>query len=159
VDADLVTLLIALYAELVDRIIPACRPRRRGLLVGGIWLRRHGVRVRHRVSIDVRDQELSGCRSQRGPLSASDRTSSNSLTPAPRQRDPAWIADYRATRPKVERKIEHLMRRRHGGGRARVRGKAKATADFALLATAVNLARLAVLTVASSPNRGWAITA
>ena len=39
-----------------------------------------------------------------------------------RQRDPDWITDYRATRPKVERKIAHLMRRRHGGRRARVRG-------------------------------------
>jgi len=37
------------------------------------------------------------------------------------RRDPAWLADYRATRPKVERKIGHLMRRRHGGRRARVR--------------------------------------
>ena len=39
-----------------------------------------------------------------------------------RQRDPAWKADYRATRPKVERKLAHLMRRRHGGRRARMRG-------------------------------------
>jgi hypothetical protein len=38
-----------------------------------------------------------------------------------RQADPVWKADYRATRPKVERKISHLMRRRHGGRRARVR--------------------------------------
>ena len=62
-----------------------------------------------------------------------------------RQHDPAWKADYRATRPKVERKIGHLMRRRHGGRRARVRGQARVAADFALLAAAVNLARLAVL--------------
>src|SRR5271155_2429981 len=40
-----------------------------------------------------------------------------------RQRDPAWRADYRATRPKVERKLAHLLRRRHGGGRGRVRGR------------------------------------
>jgi Transposase DDE domain/Transposase domain (DUF772) len=64
-----------------------------------------------------------------------------------RQSDPAWKADYKATRPKVERKISHLMRRRHGGRRARVRGKPKVSADFALLAAAVNLARLAVLGV------------
>ena len=64
-----------------------------------------------------------------------------------RQQDPAWKADYRATRPKVERKIGHLMRRRHGGRRARVRGLARVAADFALLAAAVNLARLAVLGV------------
>ena len=73
-----------------------------------------------------------------------------------RQRDPDWIADYRATRPKVERKIGHLMRRRHGGRRARVRGQTKVAADFALLAAAVNLARLGVLAVASTPGRGWA---
>ena len=73
-----------------------------------------------------------------------------------RQRDPDWIADYRATRPKVERKIGHLMRRCHGGRRARVRGRTKIAADFALLAAAVNLARIGVLTVASTPGRGWA---
>jgi hypothetical protein len=39
-----------------------------------------------------------------------------------RQRDRAWRATYRATRPKVERKLAHLVRRRHGGRRARVRG-------------------------------------
>ncbi len=72
-----------------------------------------------------------------------------------RQQDPAWKADYRATRPKVERKISHLMRRRHGGRRARVRGLAKAAADFALLAAAVNLARLSVLGVAYR-NGAWA---
>jgi hypothetical protein len=70
-----------------------------------------------------------------------------------RQSDPAWKADYKATRPKVERKISHLMRRRHGGRRARVRGKPKVAADLALLAAAVNLARLAVLgTVAQQPS-------
>ena len=62
-----------------------------------------------------------------------------------RQSDPAWQADYTATRPKVERKIGHLMRRKHGGRRARMRGLAKVAADFALLAAAVNLARLGKL--------------
>jgi hypothetical protein len=76
-----------------------------------------------------------------------------------RQRDPAWIADYRATRPKVERKIGHLMRRRHGGRRARVRGQTKVAADFALLAAVVNLARLAVLAVAGTGDAGWATAA
>ena len=46
------------------------------------------------------------------------------------QQDPDWVDDYRATRPKVERKLGHLMRRRHGGRRARVRGKRKVDADF-----------------------------
>jgi hypothetical protein len=59
--------------------------------------------------------------------------------------EPAWQADYRANRPKVERRIGHLMRRRHGGRWARVRGRPRVAADFALLAAAVNLARLAVL--------------
>ncbi len=65
-----------------------------------------------------------------------------------RQTDSAWQADYTATRPKVERKIAHLMRRKHGGRRARVRGLSKVSADFALLAAAVNLARLGVLGLA-----------
>lgn len=70
-------------------------------------------------------------------------------------RDPAWQADYRATRPKIERKLGHLMRRRHGGRRARVRGRLKVGADFALLAAAVNLARLAVLGLVRTGS-GWA---
>jgi hypothetical protein len=68
-----------------------------------------------------------------------------------RQRDPEWKRRYRATRPKVERKIAHLMRRKHGGRRARVRGRVRVAHDFALLAAAVNLARLAVLRAATVP--------
>jgi hypothetical protein len=71
-------------------------------------------------------------------------------------RDPAWRDDYRATRPKVERKIAHLMRHSHGGRRARVRGRGKVAADFALLAAAVNLARLAILGLVRS-GQTWAI--
>jgi hypothetical protein len=58
------------------------------------------------------------------------------------QRDEAWQQDYRATRPKVERKIGHLVRRKHGGRRARVRGTQRIGQDFSLLAAAANLARL-----------------
>jgi hypothetical protein len=47
------------------------------------------------------------------------------------------------------------MRRRHGGRRARVRGQLKVAADFALLAAAINLARLAVLGAAAD-GRNWA---
>jgi Transposase DDE domain/Transposase domain (DUF772) len=72
-----------------------------------------------------------------------------------RQTDPAWQADYRTTRPKVERKIGHLMRRRHGGRRARMRGRQRIAADFNLLAAAVNLARLAVLGLTHTPHHGW----
>jgi hypothetical protein len=70
-----------------------------------------------------------------------------------RQTDPGWKADYTATRPKIERKISHLMRRKHGGRRARVRGQTKVDADFSLLAAAVNLARFATLGLTSHP--GW----
>ena len=73
------------------------------------------------------------------------------------QTDPAWRDDYRATRPKVERKLAHLMRRRHGGRRARMRGTIRVDADFTLLAAAANLARLAVLGVQSTP-KGWQLT-
>jgi DDE family transposase len=71
-----------------------------------------------------------------------------------RQRDPAWLADDRATRPKVERKLAHLLRRRHGGRRARVRGLVRVAQDFKLLAAAVNLARLATLGLRSTSG-GW----
>ncbi len=74
-----------------------------------------------------------------------------------RQADPAWRTDYTQTRPKVERKIAHLMRRKHGGRRARVRGSTKVAADFQLLAAAVNLARFAVLGLTQEPA-GWALS-
>ncbi len=35
-----------------------------------------------------------------------------------RQREPGWRARYRGTRPKVERKLAPMMRRKHGGRRA-----------------------------------------
>jgi hypothetical protein len=72
------------------------------------------------------------------------------------QTDPVWRADYTANRPKVERKIAHLMRHRHGGRRARVRGTTKVAADFSLLAAAVNLARLSVLGLQRVAG-GWQI--
>jgi len=70
------------------------------------------------------------------------------------QQDPEWAADYRATRPKIERKLAHMMRRKHGGRRARVRGTRKVDADFTLLAAAHNLARLATLGIRSTTT-GW----
>ncbi len=74
-----------------------------------------------------------------------------------RQRDPAWRADYRAHRPTVERKLAHLLRRKHGGRRARVRGRLRVAQDWRLLAAATNLARFAVLGVHFRPD-GWAVT-
>jgi hypothetical protein len=73
-----------------------------------------------------------------------------------RQRDPAWLADYRATRPKVERKLAHLLRRRHGGRRARVRGLERVAQDFRLLAAATNLARFASLGLRFTAS-GWQV--
>ncbi len=62
-----------------------------------------------------------------------------------RQKTPHWKANYRAIRPKVERKQAHMMRRRHGGRRARMRGQERIARDFAMLGAATNLLRLAVL--------------
>ncbi len=55
------------------------------------------------------------------------------LIQAQRERcaDPAFAADYRATRPKVERKLAHLVRRRHGGRRP----ECEASAKSALIST------------------------
>jgi hypothetical protein len=75
-----------------------------------------------------------------------------------RQQDPRWVAEYRATRPKVERKLAHLMRQRHGGRRARMRGTTKIDADFNLLAAAHNLARLARLGIRFAAT-GWTVAA
>jgi hypothetical protein len=99
----------------------------------------------------------SGCTSSRAGRTISIHPHEALLTRArQQQRDPAWRADYRAHRPKVERKLAHLLRRRHGGRRARVRGLLRVGQDWRLLAAAVNLARLAVLGVHSQPG-GWAL--
>jgi hypothetical protein len=69
-------------------------------------------------------------------------------------KDPAWIDDYRATRLKAERKLAHLMRRRHGGRRTRVRGRVRVDADFRLLVAAVDLERLGIHDTCLTPV-GW----
>jgi hypothetical protein len=46
------------------------------------------------------------------------------------------------------------MRTRHGGRRARVRGRVRIGHDFALLAAAVNLQRLAALGARIQDHRG-----
>ena len=81
------------------------------------------------------------------------------LTDARAQQDPDWAANYRATRPKVERKLRHMMRRRHGGRRARVRGTRKVDADFNLLAAAHNVARMAALGIRFNIANGWTAAA
>src|SRR6266545_4685287 len=98
----------------------------------------------------------SRCTSAAGGRTITITAYEHELTAArARQADPARAADYRSTRPKVERKLAHLVRRRHGGRRARVRGLAKVAADFSLLAAAVNLARLGVLGLHWTPSDGW----
>jgi hypothetical protein len=77
-----------------------------------------------------------------------------------RQKNPIWRANYRATRPKVERKLAHLMYRRHGGRRARMRGTERVAQDFVLLCAADNLRRLAQLGVHSTHASGevaWSV--
>lgn len=75
-----------------------------------------------------------------------------------RQRSKEWKQNYRSIRPKVERKIGHLMQRRHGGRRARVRGQDRVRADFSLLCAATNLKRLAILGVRYT-EAAWAALA
>lgn len=72
------------------------------------------------------------------------------------QRDPAWQQTYRATRPKVERKIAHFTRRAWGGRRARCRGQARILTDVITRASAINLANLAVRGLHFTPN-GWSV--
>ncbi len=75
-----------------------------------------------------------------------------------RQETPGWLSGYRAVRSRVERKVAHTTRRRHGGRVARVRGRLKVDADHNLLAASVNLARLATLGLHYTPTR-WAVAA
>jgi hypothetical protein len=70
------------------------------------------------------------------------------------QKSPEWKTHYRQTRPKVERKLAHLMFRRHGGRRARMRGCLRIRQDFALLSAAQNLRRFASLGVYYN-NSAW----
>ena len=63
------------------------------------------------------------------------------------QRKPHWQSDYKATRPKVERKIGHMVRKPWGGRKARTRGVARVFTDVVTRAAAVNFARLDALGV------------
>ena len=71
------------------------------------------------------------------------------------QADSDWQTDYSGTRPKVERKIAHFVRRSWGGRRARVRGKARVSTDADTRAAALNWSRLATIGVTRSGGR-WA---
>jgi hypothetical protein len=63
------------------------------------------------------------------------------------QATPEWLARYRTDRPTVERKIAHFARRLWGGRHARCRGVTRIATDVDTRAAAINLARLAVLSV------------
>jgi Transposase DDE domain len=125
------------------RVTVPIRPARRG-----------GGRARFGAACSVCPLRQACTTSVRGRVVAIHPREADLAVARARQRDPAWLADYRATRPKVERKLAHLLRRRHGGRRARVRGLVRVAQDFRLLAAAVNLARLATLGLRST-SRGW----
>jgi Transposase DDE domain len=127
------------------RVTVAIRPARRG-----------GGRARFGVACSVCPLRQACTSSLRGRVVAVHLHEATLAAARTRQRDPAWLADYRANRPKVERKLAHLLRRRHGGRRARVRGLVRVTQDFRLLAAAVNLARFATLGLRSMAN-GWQV--
>jgi len=118
--------------------------------------RRGGGRARFGAACSVCPLRQACTSSVGGRVVAVHPQEAELATARARQRDPAWRADYRATRPKVERKLAHLLRRRHGGRRARVRGLVRVTQDFKLLAAAVNLARLATLGLRSTSS-GWEV--
>jgi hypothetical protein len=116
--------------------------------------RRGGGRARFGVACRICPLRQACTSSLRGRVVAVHPREAELAAARVRQRDPAWLADYRATRPKVEPKLAHLLRRRHGGRRARVRGLVRVAQDFKLLAAAVNLARLASLGLRST-STGW----
>ncbi|MFV0523483.1 MAG: transposase [Acidimicrobiales bacterium] len=70
--------------------------------------------------------------------------------------DPDWAADYTGTRPKVERKLAHLIRQPWGGRKGRMRGAARIAGDLIARAATINLARLANQGLTQTPN-GWAV--
>ena len=74
-----------------------------------------------------------------------------------RQAQPGWRENYRATRPKVERKIAHFVAVRWGGRNARFRGTQRVTTDVVTRAAAVNWNRLVTLGIAFTDGQ-WATT-
>jgi len=122
--------------------------------VAVIPARRGGGRARFGAACSVCPLRQACTTSVRGRVVAIHPHEATLAAARARQRDPGWRADYRATRPKVERKLAHLLRRRHGGRRARVRGLLRVAQDWKLLAAAVNLARFAVLGLRSTASGG-----
>jgi hypothetical protein len=125
------------------RVTVVIRPARRG-----------GGQARFGVACSVCPLRQACTSSVRGRVVAVHPHEAELAIARARRRDPAWLADYRATRPKVERKLAHLLRRRHCGRRARVRGLVRVAQDFKLLAAAVNLARFTSLGLRST-STGW----
>jgi hypothetical protein len=125
------------------RVTVAIRPAQRG-----------GGRARFGVACSICPLRNACTSSLRGRGVGVHPREAELATARARQRAPNWLADYRATRPKGERQLAHLLRRRHGGRRARVRGLVRVAQDFRLLAAAVNLARFASLGLRST-STGW----
>jgi len=90
-----------------------------------------------------------GCTTcSKGRTSHVGPTKRNSRAPAPAPapaRPTPTVRRLQGHTPRSRTQDGQLMRREHGGRRARVRGQTKIDADFKLLAGAVNLAGLAVL--------------
>ena len=107
----------------------------------------------HCVSCPLRDQCTS---SKLGRKIRINRYEARIQKAKHEQSAPEWKAEYRATRPKVERKFGHLTRRAHGGRKARSRGLARVFTDFVTRAAAINLARLATLGL-HHKNEQWAV--
>jgi hypothetical protein len=98
---DLQAQTVTCPAQVTVAIIPASR----------------GGRARFGVACSVCPLRDACTTSVRGRVVAIHPHEAELTTARIRQRDPVWRADYRATRPKVERKLAHLLRRRHGGRR------------------------------------------
>ena len=75
--------------------------------------------------------------------------------PAPATRSDV-ASRLRGDPARVERKLAYLLRRRHGGRRARVRGLVRVPQDWKLLTGVVKLARFAALGLRST-STGWQV--
>ena len=71
--------------------------------------------------------------------------------------DPDWNDSYTGDRPKVERKLAHLIRKPWGGRRARMRGATRIEGDLVSRAAAINLDRMSRLGVIWNAASGWQV--
>jgi hypothetical protein len=115
--------------------------------------RRGGGRARFGAACSVCPLRDACTTSVRGRVVAINPREAELTAARARQRDPAWRADYRRPGPRWSASSP-LLRRRHGGRRARVRGLVRVAQDWKLLAAATNLARFASLGLGWTAS-GW----